>query len=505
MKDSRIRVTLHPLGVTAEVGRGESLQDLLFGYGVEFPCGGRGNCKRCRVKLVNGSAPATKEEELALGGEEIAQGWRLACQLRPQEDVTLEIEQWEAVVLGDDTAFAFTPGQGLGVAVDVGTTTLAAQVVDLDEGRVLGVRTALNPQARYGSDIMSRVDAAVSGRDGGELTALIRTKIGELVSELLTALQPRAGGPTQIVLVGNTVMHHLFCGIDLEPLSHVPFETRRNGLEAMDGRALGWQVPDGTPVKFLPCLGGFVGSDILAGILATRIHESKSLVGLIDLGTNGEIVFGNRERIVCASTAAGPAFEAGRISMGMRAAPGAISEVRLTPGGPVCHVLGSGPPRGICGSGVVDAVRAGLEIGVLEGSGRLTRETRLWMLCPPVSITQSDVRELQLAKAAVAAGIRILLKRWGATPHDVSRLYLAGAFGNYVSRASARRIGLVPFSEETVVPAGNTALLGAKLALFEDDGEFAGIRSRIEHVPLASDPQFQEIFVEEMHFPGATA
>ena len=221
---------------------------------------------------------------------------------------------------------------------------------------------------------------------------------------------------------------------------------------------------------------------------------------LIDLGTNGEIVVGNRERMLCASTAAGPAFEGGRISMGMRAATGAISQVRRGPGGLVCHVLGDVPPRGICGSGLVDAVAVGLELGVIAPNGRLASGP--WTVQAPVALTQEDVRQLQLAKAAVAAGIRVLLGRLGWTPGDISRVHLAGAFGNYVSPGTACRIGLLPFGEEVISAAGNTALLGAKLALFEDDGDYAALGARIEHVPLAQDPAFQEAFVEEMGFPA---
>jgi len=256
--------------------------------------------------------------------------------------------------------------------------------------------------------------------------------------------------------------------------------------------------PRPDPGQVLPCLGGFVGSDILAGILATGMDQSEALVGLVDLGTNGEIVFGNRERMVCASAAAGPAFEAGRITAGMRAITGAIAAVRKGPAGPECHVLGDVPPRGICGSGLVDAVAVGLDMGVIASSGRLAHN---WTLAPTVSLAQSDVRELQLAKAAIAAGIRILLRRWGATPKDVTRLHLAGAFGNYVNPASARRIGLFGFPTELVSPAGNTALAGAKLALL---GDFAGLREKVEHVSLAEDPDFQEIFVEEMPFPATS-
>lgn len=260
---------------------------------------------------------------------------------------------------------------------------------------------------------------------------------------------------------------------------------------------LGWSVPGDPPVRFLPCLGGFVGSDILAGILATRLHQSERLAGLVDLGTNGEIVIGNRERLLCASTAAGPAFEGGRIGMGMRAATGAITEVTVKDGRLECRVLGHVAPRGICGSGLVDAVAAGLDLGLIRPSGRLAQGKTL-ALAGPVALAQADIRELQLAKAATAAGIQILLERWGAAPADLHRIYLAGAFGNYLNRASARRIGLLDFPPEAVDPAGNTALAGAKIALF---GEGFGLPAKVEHVPLGSDPAFQEKYVEAITFP----
>jgi uncharacterized 2Fe-2S/4Fe-4S cluster protein (DUF4445 family) len=502
MSTGLVRIQLQPLAEAFDVPRGAPLRDILFGFGLEFPCGGRGRCKRCRVRVLEGALAIHPEDAGVLSPEELRDGWRLACHARADSPVTLEIAQWDAAILADDSAFDFTPGQGLAIAVDLGTTTLVAQLLDLGTGRVLAVRAALNPQAVYGSDVMSRVQFALAGQGTASLTDLIRDRIGALVGELTAAASAGDAAIRDIVVVGNTVMHHLFCGIDVEPLSHVPFEPLRDGLELFRASALGWQVAGDPPVRFLPCLGGFVGSDILAGILATRMPQSDALVGLIDLGTNGEIVFGNRRRMICASTAAGPAFEAGRISMGMRASTGAIAEVTLADGRLQCRVLGDVVPRGICGSGLVDAVAAGLELGAIQASGRLVNGQSSFPLCPPIVLTQADIRELQLAKAACAAGIRILLERLGAAPRDVERLYLAGAFGNYVKRASARRIGLIDFPDEIVHPSGNTALLGAKLALFSPALDFAPIRARVEHISLAAHPRFQEIYVEEMGFPS---
>lgn len=438
------------------------------------------------------------EEKARLSAKELAHGYRLACCNRAQTDMRIELAQWASPVLVDDSPFDFRPGEGLGIAVDIGTTTLAAQLLELETGRTLAVRTALNAQAVHGADIMSRIEFAVSSGGQRVLQQIIRRQVGGLLSELIA----EAGGRSplaRVVLVGNTVMHHLFCGIDVAPLSRVPFEPLEGGHQSFSSKDLDWVLPCQPIIQFLPCLGGFVGSDILAGILATRLHDTTALQALIDLGTNGELVVGNRDRLLCASTAAGPAFEGARISMGMRAATGAVSEVRVEGKELRCNVLGSGPARGICGSGLVDAIAAGLELGRINASGRFAQPAD-FVLVPPVSLSQRDVRELQLAKGAIAAGLRILLKNWGATVGDLKRVFLAGAFGNYINQASARRIGLLDVPAEIISAAGNTALLGAKLTLF--DSSYGQIVEAIRHVPLNEDSSFQDIYAQEMLFPA---
>lgn len=501
-----IRIRLEPLGKTLELPPGSPLQDVLFACGVEFPCGGRGRCRKCRVRVLAGELPPTEEERRILSASEIAAGWRLACRARAWTDVTIEAGQWEAVVLADETSFPYTPSEGLGIAVDVGTTTLVAQLVDLETAHVVGVKVRLNPQAVCGADVMTRVEAALEPGGLRRLSALVREAVGEMIRELVTSYgnEPPV---RHVVLVGNTVMYHLFCEIDPEPLAHYPFEPSQTGLQTFTSKQLNWPLPAGTVIQFLPCLGGFVGSDILAGILATRLHETQQLTVLLDLGTNGEVVVGSAHRIWCASTAAGPAFEGGRISMGMRAATGAIAEAFIEGSELRFRVLGGGEPRGICGSGLVDVIAAGLKLGRILPGGRLANGSGEWPLVGPIKLTQRDIRELQLAKAAIAAGSRLLLKRAGACSHDVQRVYLAGAFGNYVNPASARAIGLLAFPEERVVHAGNTALTGAKIALFypPEEREFVELRKRVEHVPLAGEPDFEETFVAEMCFPPPEA
>jgi uncharacterized 2Fe-2S/4Fe-4S cluster protein (DUF4445 family) len=529
---------LAPAGLHLDVARGTPLQEILFAQGVEFPCGGRGRCRGCRVRVLGGSLSVTGEEERRLTPAELADGWRLACRHEVAGDLRLELAQWGMPILGDASSFVFTPREELGVAVDLGTTTLVAQLVDLRTGNVLAVRSALNAQARHGADVMSRIEFAVQGGQG-ELTKLIREQIGELIGQLVA---PGEAGVSQstdsqqthgrdaratwhgrpahvlesfenrdapersdrplarVVLVGNTVMHHLFCGRSVAPLARHPFESSQLDRCRFAPGELGWQLPAAVVVEFLPCLGGFVGSDILAGIVATGLHESPELAALIDLGTNGEIVVGSRERLLCTSTAAGPAFEGARIAMGMRAAPGAIGEVRVEQGAIVCRTLGGGAPRGLCGSGLVDAVAAGLELGRIAASGRMTAGASL-PLAGAVSLSQGDVRELQLAKGAIAAGLQLLAGRLGASLDDIRRVHLAGAFGNYVSRASARRIGLLHFPLERIAAAGNTALHGARRALFEEPAAWEAIRRRVEHVALNEDPRFPDVYAGEMRFP----
>ncbi len=513
MLSANLKIELLPLGKVLDVPPGTPLQDVLFVHGVEFPCGGHGKCKGCRVKVVSGRLPVSPEDRQKLHPDELALGWRLSCRASVREDLTLEIAQWQAAILSDDSVFAFTPQPGWGIAVDLGTTTIVAQLLDLQTGHVLGVRTALNAQAQYGADVMSRVEFAVARQGRDTLKWLVRDQIGRMIADLLEAAArayshagadiSRFGHLKHIVLVGNSVMHHLFCGIDLEPLSHFPFEPVSPGLHTFGAGDLGWTWAGSATVLFLPCLGGFVGSDILAGILATRLHESDQVQALIDLGTNGEIVVGNRHRMLCASTAAGPAFEGARISMGMRAATGAIARVLVANGALRCQVIGEGQARGICGSGLVDAVAAGLDLGTIQPNGRLSNPSGL-NLAGPVSLTQGDIRELQLAKGAIAAGLVLLLEQWGVDPGDLARIYLAGAFGNYIDHASARRIGLLGFSPEKITPAGNTALLGAKLVLFGLPAHPAAcpeILAQVRHVSLSEDPRFQEVFVQEMRFP----
>jgi uncharacterized 2Fe-2S/4Fe-4S cluster protein (DUF4445 family) len=253
---------------------------------------------------------------------------------------------------------------------------------------------------------------------------------------------------------------------------------------------LGWPGP----AVFLPCLGGFVGSDLLCGIVATHLDEQARPHALFDIGTNGEVLVGFAQGIVCASTAAGPAFEGGRIGAGMRAGTGAIDSVHVRGAELECHVIGGGAARGVCGSGLVDAAACGLELGMIGANGRLTNAAKRLTLSDGIALMQSDIRELQLAKGAMAAGLRML------AGGDVEKLHLAGAFGNYIRVPSARAIGLLP-EDLPVEPVGNSALRGARMLLLAPSTRQARLKKIAElsrHVELAADPDFQYLYAEMM-------
>jgi len=490
-----VRIQLEPLSVALNVPRGAALASVLPELGIEFPCGAAGLCGGCGIRVLSGSLPITDQDREIFSSHELAGGWRLACQAHAETPLILECGQWQMDVLTDDVGLAAAGKRGLAIAIDLGTTTIAAQMIDLNSGKVLAVETLMNPQASFGSDVMNRIRAALAGED---LTTIIRVALRQMIVRLTMGREQEV---VEVVLVGNTVMHHLFSGLDVEPLSRTPFHSPHLGEQQFGPRTLDWPLPSSCSIRFLPCLGGFVGSDILAGIVAVQMNSSEALMALVDLGTNGEIAIGNRHGIVCASTAAGPAFEAGAIHMGMRAATGAISQVALCDGVLRASVIGDVEARGICGSGLVDAVAAGLQNGSILPSGRIADGSKRFPVAEPVVLLQADIRELQLAKGAIASGFRLLLKHLGAKPADLHSIQLAGAFGNYVQIQSAIQIGLIEAPRQQIHAAGNTALRGAKMFLLAP----TELRlPELAHISLAADPGFQDEYVRCMAFPELT-
>lgn len=489
-----VTIKLHPIGRTVTVNRGTPLIDILHEFGVEFPCGGKGTCGSCRVKLLAGELPVDPIQQKKIDRLKLGSEWRLACFCKAHADITLEITQFENIILADNSNFTFQPRQGFGVAIDLGTTTIVAQLVNLENGHVLDSVSEINPQTKFGGDLISRIQHCLEGKQE-HLQKLVRQKIGQMLSSVM---QKHPVEVVEIVLVGNTVMHHIFSGLPVNPLSFYPFHSPFLGIQKFNPYELSWNLPEKTEIRFYPSIGSFVGSDILAGIAATKMAENEKHSVLIDLGTNGEIVVGNRDRIVCASTAAGPAFEGAKISQGMRATTGAISSVRLDNNDFFVHVIGNVQAKGICGSGLIDVIALLLNGDQIGMFGEINSGADSVRITKNVSLSQQDIREFQLAKAAIATGIQVLLNQLHISYADIEHVYIAGGFGNFLNIENVIRTGLIECEAEKIVKFGNTALIGAKMFLFEDESFIGNLLSKTTHINLESDPNFQDIYIEKM-------
>lgn len=494
-------ISLQPLGRTITVNDNTPLMDVLHEFGIEFPCGGRGTCGKCKIRLLQGDIQVTEEQRWKLERLKLPEDWRLACLSRCTENITLEIGQLDHLILADESDFQFTPAPGFGIAIDLGTTTLVAQMVSLKDGRVMAAETMMNPQGRFGSDLISRIEAALAGNQP-EMCKLIRSATGNMVGKML-ADQPT--GSVDITIVGNTVMHHLFSNIDVAPLSVYPFHSPDLGMKEFTPEEVGWHHKQIGRIRFVPSIGSFVGSDILAGIAATGMHLKEEYTALVDLGTNGEIAVGNKNGIVCASTAAGPAFEGANISMGMRAVTGAISSFSLENNRLKAVVIGNTRPAGICGSALIDAVALLHSTGQLGMFGEIMSGEDNIRLTGHIRLTQKDIHEFLLAKAAVAAGLEILTKRLSLKMDDLQAIYIAGGFGNYINLEHVNATGMITLPPERIHKMGNTALIGAKMFLFPGAQDMVHeILHKTTHVHLESDPGFQDIYVGNMMLEQST-
>ncbi len=486
---------LLPLGKEIQVNHGTPLIDVLHEFGIEFPCGGKGTCGKCKIRLLNGEIE-TDNHKHKLEQLNLSNDWRLACYSFCNGDITLEIEQFNHLILADESEFDFIPQEGFGVAIDLGTTTLVAQLIDLSSAKVLAVETMLNPQVKFGADLISRIQACLDG-NAHEMTHLIRKTTGSMISLML---EKHPVDLRKISIVGNTAMQLIFSSCDVSPLSMYPFHTNDLGIKLFVPEELNWDFKVSGEIKFHPSIGSFVGSDILAGIAATGIHEKENYSALIDLGTNGEIVVGNTNQIVCASTAAGPAFEGANISMGMRAVTGAISSLTLKDGKIEATVIGNTTPKGICGSALIDAVAILRKLDLIGMFGEINSGETGIHLKGKVNLTQKDINEFQLAKAAIASGLTILTSELGLQLSDIQEIYIAGGFGNYINISHVVETGMIELQEEKIHKMGNTALIGAKMFLFSNPEVIDEILKKTRHINLEGNPDFQDIYVDKMLF-----
>ncbi|WP_434310278.1 ASKHA domain-containing protein [Hominifimenecus sp. rT4P-3] len=401
----------------------------------------------------------------------------------------------------------------LGAAFDIGTTTIAGYLLNLETGEELANASAINPQVSFGADVIQRANYALT--DGKALTECVQREVNVLLGQLCKQAGSSRKDVYQISVVGNSCMHHLFLGFSPNSMVHAPYQPAvRDGL-ALPASACGLDAAENAEVFLLPLIAGFVGADTVGCLLSTGMGSQEPLTLLIDIGTNGELVLGNRERRIACSTAAGPALEGAKISYGMRGAKGAIEHVEVREGQLHCQVIGGGKAQGICGSGLIDGIAALLELGVMDESGRLCGNDRVdgvevyWLIRPEegqpgVFLSQKDIREVQLAKAAIAAGIRLMMETLKVTFEQIKRVYLAGAFGTYLNPDSACAIGLIPSElREKLIPVGNAAGEGAKRILLEEAAweEAERVARGTEFLELASLPQFQDTFVDELEFP----
>jgi len=329
------------------------------------------------------------------------------------------------------------------------------------------------------------------------MTRLIRQAIGNMFEQLLHQCTVEI---KRICMVGNTAMQLIFSNEDVSPLASYPFASDNLGQKEFSAAELGWKFNVVEKIVFYPSIGSFVGSDILAGIVATNLHAKQNYCALIDLGTNGEIVVGNQHRIVCASTAAGPAFEGTNISIGMRAVTGAISTIFNNDNALNFNVIGNIKPKGICGSGLIDAIACFRNFDLIGVFGEINSGESSISLTTDLALTQTDINEFQLAKAAIAAGFEILCKSLSIELKDIQELYIAGGFGNYINIRHLIQTGMIELPEERIHKMGNTALIGAKIFLFADQQITNEILSKTTHIQLERDPEFQNIYVDKMLF-----
>ncbi len=425
-----------------------------------------------------------------------------------------------------------TTGEVYGVAFDIGTTTVVGYLIDLASGREVATASVMNGQVIYGDNVISRIDFTVNEKDGLEK---MQEQIVRVINEIIDSLIEKSGVSRdriyEMTEVGNSCMQHLLFGLDPKSLALTPYVGVTGKPFRIKASDIGIKLNDNAVLYGAPCIGGFVGADTVGVILSTRMMESEDIVLAIDLGTNGEMALGNRDRLISCSTAAGPAFEGAHIKYGMRGTYGAIERVKIKDDIEI-KVIGGVKAEGICGSGLVDAVAELLKAGVIDPMGRiLSREELADSVSPailrrvieieggqafvladgdqtrdgePIYLTQRDIRELQLAKGAIFAGVQILKEIYGIGDDKISEVILAGAFGNYIDRASAVTLGLIPaLPLERIRSVGNAAGVGAKVMLVSAPGRADGerIARRVEYIELANHPHFQDEFMNAMIFP----
>jgi uncharacterized 2Fe-2S/4Fe-4S cluster protein (DUF4445 family) len=592
------QVDFQPIGRRVMCSAGATLLDAAQEAGVMLTaiCGGEGSCGRCIVRVMSGEvSPPNDTETFELGRDDVADGWRLACQtaiagdvrvhVPPDSLVTAQRTQTEGQAIAVEHApavrafdvrlapptqddlrsdaarlrdalpngvaglefdarvlrrlpddlrawefqtsafvrktkviavrpYGTTP---LGLAVDIGTTKLAAYLVDLDSGETCATAGAMNPQIAYGEDVMARISHAINHVNGGEqLRAAIVQALNQMARDLCATARRDVADIADAVIVGNTAMHHLFLGLPVRQLGLAPYVAAESAALDWKARDIGLEFAPGAYVHLLPNIAGFVGADHVAMLLATGLAEREGVVLGMDIGTNTEVSLRARGRHLSCSTASGPAFEGAHIRHGMRAAPGAIEKVSIHDGHVHIKTVDDEPAVGLCGSGILDLVAQLFHAGVINSRGAMQQNPRVrcgdhgleFIVVPgnenggrEITFSRADVSEIQLAKGAMRAGVNILLQHAGVTEADIDEVIIAGAFGTYLDAQSGLDIGMFPRVERHKIhQVGNAAGAGARMALLSGAQREHAIQiaQRIEYIELTSEKDFQSEFARAL-------
>jgi len=489
-------------------------------FNFDFPCGGKKTCKKCKVKITDGLkfvSPPGEAEKRLLTEKELENNIRYACMCEIAGGVTIEpaFEYSGAAMTIQTAGLAsknITPDKYkrfgreaavYGAAADIGTTTVAVYLHDMISGACLGVAAGENPQRIYGADVISRINYTIENENGlSELKNLILSLVLKLIKNLCAENNVDPNDVYSIVLTGNTVMQHIAIGYPPKTIAFAPFTPfSLFGFEVTAAELGITGVNPNAVVYFPPAFASYVGGDIATGIIASDTDLSDKLRIYLDIGTNGEIGLGDKNSLVFCATAAGPAFEGAHIKFGMAGVAGAINRIYLNNNNEILYeTIGGAEPRGICGSGIIDAVAVMSELGVLDETGRIEED---FYITPDICITQKDVREIQLAKASVCAGIITLLHHTKKTLADIEELILAGGFGAHIDPGSACAIGLIPKElEDKITVAGNTAGMGAASVLL-DSAAAARVDETVKkarYIELSGDPFFMDEYIEQMTF-----
>lgn len=478
------------------VEKGSCLKGILQSIGFPMSCGGHGLCGKCKV-YVHGEVSALSEQERHwLTAEEIEQGIRLACYTYVEGECVVSLPRYDIVYadvpMDSDTANFDVPLWRYGVAVDIGTTTVAA-VLSNGRGEMLSQTTVVNPQVAWGADVLTRAQAATY--EGERLSCAIQACVNKLVQALCYETHIETAEIDRLVITGNTVMMCLYTATSVSGLTRAPFMSECLFGEYRPAEQCGIQgLREDVQVYFPPCFDAFLGADFACALQAVGLCEQEKTALVVDMGTNGEMALWHQGELYACSTAAGPAFEGVGISCGMPAVCGAVDRAAVVNHRLECGVIGGGEARGICGSGLIDVLIGLKQLQEIDADGRLDAT---FYLTADVRISQSDVEALLLSKSAIRSGIDTLLHTAGISPDAIESVYLAGGFGNALNVRSAVAIGLFPpCLSDRICFVGNAALDGARRLLGE---KTMSVLPKVRNVDLATNPYFADAFMRNMN------